>query len=112
MIERCHRCDRPKPTKQEWELVNRGLSLRLDDKCWAPDAGCEPIDWRARCLAAEAAMLEVVQQSGGVAMRLNATRLWMLGGGRYPDHADDGGPAPAGPWVCPTCKDPECGRTS
>ena len=52
--ERCERCDLPRATAEQWETMRGGEGA---DLCWATDGlRCvgEPVDWRARALAAEA----------------------------------------------------------
>ena len=54
--DRCELCDKPVANDAEWETVPEG---GRDDLCWGVGANCEPIDWRARCLAAEETVVEL-----------------------------------------------------
>ncbi len=52
--ERCPRCDRPVATQDDYDTIPEGGGEHL---CWWDYGGqCEPIDWRARCIAAERCM--------------------------------------------------------
>lgn len=52
MTDRCHRCDRPIATQKDWDTIPEGDGEHL---CW-DSTRCEPVDWRARALVAEAAL--------------------------------------------------------
>lgn len=56
MIERCHNCDRPKPTEGDHEALQRHYDTEGEPPdgafahlCWDSET-CHPHDWRAECL--------------------------------------------------------------
>ncbi len=63
MPDRCHTCDRPLASTEDWEHVKacqdhactHGVGL-----CWG-DYACEPVDWRARALKAEAELAAAIR---------------------------------------------------
>lgn len=50
-VERCHTCDRPKATDEDWKKIPEGQGEHL---CWEVPCRDTPVDWRARALVAEA----------------------------------------------------------
>lgn len=50
--KRCHHCDRPHATDEEWDTVEEGTR---EDLCWSGGGDCwvQGVDWRSRALKAE-----------------------------------------------------------
>lgn len=61
MSDRCHRCDRPKATRDDHDRYRGGEGEHL---CWG--GTCPEVDWRARALAAEERLATMVQQGNNV----------------------------------------------
>jgi hypothetical protein len=59
--ERCHHCDRPYPTDEEWEITPED---EREDLCWFPEGCCmmEGVNWRERALKAEARCKELEEE--------------------------------------------------
>lgn len=52
MGDLCHNCDKPKATPRDFATIPGGQG---DHLCWATYTRyCPSVDWRARCLEAEA----------------------------------------------------------
>lgn len=68
MSERCHRCDRPKATREDYGRYEGGEGGHL---CWGGQ--CPEVDWRARALPAEERLAAMIQQGD---------RVDVLGGGQ------------------------------
>ncbi len=56
---KCEDCDRPVASAKQWKTVAPG---GRPDLCWG---GCEPIDWRARAIAAEKVVEEARKRCNG-----------------------------------------------
>lgn len=65
---RCHRCDRPLPTADQDECIPAFATATL---CWAgPECELLAVDWRARALAAEAALEQAERDAHRLALGL------------------------------------------
>lgn len=71
MSDRCHDCDLPRASREDWDNIPEGEGEHL---CWGD---CEPIDWRQRCLDAEAE-IKVAR------VVVNAARVYIRGPGLAP----------------------------
>ena len=60
--DRCHHCDRPHATDEEWETVEEDTR---DDLCWSGGRYCcvEGVDWRKLALEAEAECVKLREEN-------------------------------------------------
>lgn len=59
--ERCHHCDRPHATDEEWDTVEEDTR---DDLCWSGGGICivDGVNWRERALKAEGKCAELEKE--------------------------------------------------